>query len=112
MNTISEIIKHAQRFLFCPICNRSFNLEEIRLRGFLDDVYILQVKCEKMHNPVSMTVIVGKGVNIGFGGGNNKLNNISDNKMSQIDSVTESDIYALGQSLDNFDGNFESLWKK
>lgn len=99
MNNLLNILKGAQKVLFCPVCKRKYELGEIKLRGFFDNIYILQTSCTNNHGPIIMTVIV---------------HNYREKKTlrSQQKYISNQDINELKNTLDNFNGDFKNLWKK
>lgn len=97
MNNLITIIKEAQKVLFCPECKRRYNLGEIKLKGFFDNIYILQTSCANNHNPIIMTIIVH----------NHKEKRTLQSPQKYIGNQ---DIIQLNNALDNFNGDFKSLW--
>ncbi len=57
MNTLRDILKQAQRELYCNTCKRSFAIEEIRFKGQLGDTIFLQTICMNDH-PATVMVIM------------------------------------------------------
>ena len=57
MNNLERIIAEARKKLVCPVCGRSYDASEIRLRGFLDKAFIIQTVCSNGHMPL-VTVFV------------------------------------------------------
>lgn len=95
MSSLQEIIKQAQKDLFCPTCGRSFNLSEIRLRGIFNHSLVLQTVCTNGHSPVIMIFVTAY-----------YKDNIELNPISFDDVISENDQMA------NFKGDFQSLWAK
>jgi hypothetical protein len=59
MRSLQDEIRQAQRELTCPICSRSFQLEDIRLRTFANSSAVeLSVVCSHGHFPVILIVPV------------------------------------------------------
>lgn len=98
MNNILNIIREAQKILYCPVCKRRYSLSEIKLKGFLGNIYILQTKCGVNHSPATMTIII---------------HNLGDEMPNKITSqqIQAQDIKKLTKALENFDGDFKNLWK-
>jgi len=89
MNNIHEIIKQMQKDLYCPVCGKSFEIGEIRLRGLFDHTLIVQTVCANNHLTLFMTT--------------------HDKKKDQI-PITTDDVLDLHNSLEKFDGDFQKLW--
>lgn len=97
-----DLIKQAQEILYCPTCGRTYQLDEIRLRGFVDDKLVLQVICSNGHAPVSTIVFTATS------GG--KLPQRV--KAAPRKKITKDDVLDLHQALKGFDGDFKNLWGK
>jgi|GEM_PF-377093 len=101
-----EILKQAQQILYCTTCGRTYQLDEIRLRGFLDQTVILQTICSNHHAPVVTFY----------------LTNATPEKAEKpavitspvpkqtIRRVTKDDVLDLHEGLKGFDGDFKKLW--
>jgi hypothetical protein len=101
MKPLNEILKKAQKILFCPMCRQGFKLEEIKLQGSLSNYYIFQTICHNHRSPV-MTVFI-----------TDYQKNINLNNDSGFDHPLEqNEVLDLYQSLEKFNGDFISLWKK
>lgn len=94
MNSLPEIIREAQKDLYCPTCGRSFNLNEIHIRSLIDHTVLLQTLCANGHVPVIMIFIA------------------SVNSKPSIAAINNNDVIKAHAALKEFDGNFVSLWKK
>ncbi len=59
MRSLQDEIVQVQRDLTCPICGRSFELKDIRVRSFLNNGTVeLSVGCSRNHFPVILLVPV------------------------------------------------------
>ncbi|HUD21016.1 MAG TPA: hypothetical protein VMQ44_03050 [Candidatus Saccharimonadales bacterium] len=59
MRSLQDEIVQVQRDLTCPICGRSFELKDIRIRSFLPSgTTELSVGCDRNHFPVILLVPV------------------------------------------------------
>ena len=94
MNSLPEIIAAAQKDLYCPTCGRSFNLNEIHIRGMFDHTVLLQTLCANGHVPVIMIFVA------------------SVSSKQKIAPINSDDVIKAHSALKEFDGNFVSLWKK
>lgn len=117
MKNIFSIIREAQKILYCPVCKRRYDLSEIKLKGFLDNIYILQTQCAVGHQPIIMTIIVHnqqeKHENPAIDINIDKFLNSETNKQSVKNSpaITDNNIILLNKALDDFDGDFKKLWE-
>jgi len=91
MFDIRQIIKQIQRDLSCPVCGRKFELSGIKIRANIDPVTIVQTTCSEGHLTLFMTA---------FG------------KNEAVKSIVTDEILDLSNSLKNFNGDFEKVWKE
>ena len=106
MSSLPEIIKRAQKVLFCPVCKRSYRLNEIRLRGVFDGTYIFQTVCTKHHVPV-VTVFVAH-----HDARTNEELEIVREVNGEKKSISPDDVISMHEALRDFDGDFESVFKR
>lgn len=90
MPSLMEIIQQIQRDLSCPICGQKYKIGKIRLRGLFDHTLIIQTICTNGHLTFFMTTI----------------------KTQKKTPLSTNDIIDLHQLLENFNGDFQKLWKK
>lgn len=95
MNQFKEIIKAAQQMLSCPVCKKKFNLNEIKIRGWFDNTYFLAANCANKHKRVNISIVI-----------NIKSKNTNTSK------INKDNWQKITQTIDQFDGDFEKLWKK
>ncbi len=108
MDRFQHIIKMAQKLLSCPICKRKYNIEEIKLKGWFENIYFLQANCFNNHKPVSIFVVISnKPINQDIV---KAFESYNKNYTSNINKHTFSQL--LTKEINNFDGDFEKLWKK
>lgn len=108
MRPIYEILKQAQKTLTCPVCKRHYRLDEIKIKGALDNIYIFQTVCKNHHIPV-ITVFIA-----------NYKNRLQRNQ-KYIDIIKEvqdpkeplgaNDIIKIHETLKKFNGNFADQFK-
>lgn len=100
MNNFQSILKEIQKTLHCPICNRNYRLEEIKLRGFFDQIFIFQTICINNHQPVSAILIVTPQKEPG---------NLKTNASYQPISSKEEEEFK--KALRNFNGDFRAIFR-
>ncbi len=88
MNDLYEIISQIQKDLYCPVCGTTFDIGEIRIRGFFANLIIIQTICKKGHLTLFAT-----------------------NYKKQKMALTENDVTAIHGKLSNFDGDFIKQWQ-
>lgn len=105
MSRYEDIITQAQKIISCPACGRTYAANEIKLRGFLDNTYILQTICSQGHSPL-LTVFIASY--------QKKEEKISPAEIEALKSqrITSDDVIEFHQKIEKFDGNFESLWSQ
>lgn len=93
MPNIQEIIKQIQRDMSCPICGAKFQTKDIKVRGAFDHTLIIQTSCAEGHLTLLMTVF---------------------RKQDKVPttSMTSDEVLDLNNCLNNFNGDFEAIWKK
>ena len=57
MSILGQLLSHAHASLVCPVCTRSYTLNEINVRGIFESVIVLQTMCAKDHGPI-ITVLL------------------------------------------------------
>lgn len=105
MNNLIKVIKEAQNILYCPKCRRKYGFDEIKLRGFLENVYVLQTVCHNNHEPLVLNIIVNVQNNNSI-----SIKEILNNQKNKKDSTCDNKIIDI--AVENFDGDFEKLWKQ
>lgn len=92
MPNLHEIIAQIQRDLYCPVCGKNYEIGEIRLRGLFDHTLIIQTICSSGHMTLFMTTF-------------------KDKEQKKV-SFTNNDILDLHNGLNDFDGDFQKIWKQ
>lgn len=105
MSRYEDIISQAQKIISCPACGRTYAADEIKLRGFLDNTYILQTICNQGHSPL-LTVFIAS---YQKREGKPLPSEIREFKAERISS---DDVIDFHEKLEKFNGDFESLWQK
>lgn len=102
-----EILKQAQQILYCTTCGRTYQLDEIRLRGFLDETLILQTICSNHHAPVVTFYLTNS-----TPGAKSEKPMVLPERVGQplAKKVTKDDVLDLHDGLKDFDGDFKKLW--
>ena len=103
MNHIDEIIAEARRSLVCPICGRNYSEKEIKLRGYLDNAYIIQTVCDNGHAPLA-TVFIATTQE----GQAPKFVNAVPTPLK--DPLTLDDALTAHVEIEQFDGDFLKIW--
>jgi len=102
-----EILKQAQQILYCTTCGRTYQLDEIRLRGFLDDTLILQTICSNHHAPVVTFYLTNSTPGVKA----DKPTVLAEPvQKREPQKVTKDDVLDLHQGMKDFDGDFRQLW--
>lgn len=104
MNNLERIIAEARKKLVCPVCGRSYDASEIRLRGFLDKAFIIQTVCNNGHMPL-VTVFVATAQP-----GSTPVVKQQTPLVSH-DKVTINDVIESHTILENFTGDVSELWR-
>ena len=101
-NKYEDIILQAQKIIYCPACGRHYEVSEIKLRGCLDNAYILQTICSRGHTPL-MTIFVTSYQN---GAEKPQVHKQVENK----EKLTTDDVIKAHQQIERFNGDFIKLW--
>ncbi len=98
---ILNLIRKIQKQTRCPICNRKFDINEIKVKYILDEIAILHLNCNKGHENVQSVhvVILDKNPKPKAIHKNNNYISIDNKKI-------------IDKQINEFDGDFIKLWKK
>lgn len=104
MDIMDQILNQARNHLFCPVCKSGYEVNEIKLRGFIDNTYIFQAFCSKGHEPLVVTYLASlhrleKPISAYF------------HTLSGI-KITPETVKAAEQAIEEFNGNFRELFGK
>lgn len=91
MPNLHEIIAQIQKDLYCPVCGKHYDIEEIKLRGLFDHTLIVQTICDNGHVTLFMTTVR--------------------KKPKEIIPLASNDVLDLHRALEKFDGDFQKIWK-
>jgi len=80
------IIKKMQKNLVCPICQKHFAKDEIKLKGMFDNTAMIHTECRNNHPAIQSLHIV-------------MLEKVYNEKN-------------INKQINDFDGDFIKLWKK
>ncbi len=105
MPNLEEIIAEAQRTLTCPVCGRKYSEGEIKLRGTMDDAYIIQTVCDSGHPPL-VTIFVATLKP------NQTPTFVVQKKQIGKRKITTNDVIDSHLAIEKFDGDFKKLWSK
>ena len=95
---LEDMFDQAQTALSCPVCHRTFERDELRLRGLLERHGIIQASCSTAHNPTIVIFIADEK----SGGA----------KTQSEAPMTANDVRALHRALESFDGDFRKHLKR
>lgn len=107
---LRKLLKKLQVVMRCPNCGKSYHLEEISIRGYLDQTYFLNMDCSNCHIPVFATIAIS-----GDSGGitETKIENDIEGLVEKIDKeetklspIQNDEILEMHKFLENFDGDF------
>ena len=93
MSIYGHLLTHAHTSLVCPVCNRSYALNEINLRGVFDSVIVLQTICAKDHGPI-ITVLLAP---------------VPDE--AELEGIGEEEVLDFYQILETNVADISKLWK-
>ena len=93
MPNIEKILKQIQKELSCPVCGRKFEINNIKLRGSFGQTVVVQTNCTEGHITLFMTTF---------------------DKKTELEkeSISADDVLNLTKRLEDFNGDFETLWTK
>lgn len=95
MRSLQDEIRQAHRDLFCPVCGRTFELKDIRVRSFFSNGTIeLSVNCSRSHFPVIMLVP------------------ITLKELAKAGPITKRELKKAGQKIDQLEKSFQELTNK
>jgi len=60
-NLLKELLKKLQIMMRCPHCGKPYNPDEIHLKGFALNTYMLKMECSNCHLPVQANITVNEG---------------------------------------------------
>lgn len=92
MPNIQQILKQIQKEMSCPICGAKFPGKDIRVRGAFEHTIIIETVCTMGHLTLFMTILRGR--------------------RQSVREITPDDMLNFSNILNNFNGDFEKLWKK
>ncbi|PIT97645.1 hypothetical protein COT77_00235 [Candidatus Berkelbacteria bacterium CG10_big_fil_rev_8_21_14_0_10_41_12] len=108
MNLIQQIISQARNFLTCPVCHGSYGENEIRLRGYIDNIYIFQTFCSKGHEPTVVTYLASLQKTGGETRG--KPQEAHFHPISQ-GKITDEELSQINSRIEGLTSSFEELWQ-
>jgi hypothetical protein len=92
MRSLQDEIRQAQRDLFCPICGRTFELKDIRIRSFFASGTVeLSVNCSRSHFPVILLVP------------------ITLKELAKAGYITKRELKIANQKIDRLNKSFQEL---
>lgn len=92
MRSLQDEIRQTQRELSCPVCGRSFNLRDIRVRSYVDHNSVeLSIVCSRGHFPVILLVPV------------------SLKEIAQAGPITEKELKSVQRKIDRVEESIQEL---
>lgn len=95
---LDDMLDQAQTALSCPVCHRSFERDELRLRGVFEKHGIIQASCNTAHNPTIVIFIAEE--------------RSGTQSSKPATPLTANDVRALHRALETFDGDFRKYLKR
>ncbi len=93
-DALHELLARVQRELVCPVCKRSFEIDEIRVRGAIDNHVLVQASCQRGHHPTLVLYVAGH-----------------HDRAPAKDGMTSDDVLDLHLELKRFNGDFRTMFK-
>lgn len=94
MRSLQDEIRQAHRDLFCPVCGRTFELKDIRVRSFFTNGTVeLSMNCNRGHFPVIMLVP------------------ISLKELAKAGPISKTELRRASQTIDKLEKSFQELHK-
>lgn len=98
LNIIENILRQLYKSVACPVCKRKYQYGEIKLRGELNNNFILEAACSNNHEPTITLIVVKYDIK------SPRTNS------PMVNSISLKDKYQLRIFLNNFNGDFKSLF--
>lgn len=57
-NILRKLLQNLQIVMRCPKCGKPYNIDEINLKGFSGNTYMLQMECSNCHMPVQANISI------------------------------------------------------
>lgn len=104
MDLIDQILNQVRDNLVCPICQSRYELDMLKLRGFIDNTYILQGYCAKSHEPTVVTYLASL----------HRLEKPIGTYFHTLsgERITKEIAQKAKERVNTFTGNFEEIWDK
>jgi len=95
MRSLQDEIRQTQRELSCPVCGRTFDLRDIRVRSYLGNNSVeLSVVCSRSHTPIILLVPI----------------NLKD--VAQAGPITERELKKALRKIDSLQESIKELTKE
>jgi len=125
---LRQLIKNLQNKVRCPNCKAKFNkASQIEFRGYLDNTYFLQLKCNHCPTVVFATVVVAKEKDFEKENEREKVEEQTVNAIEKINrfhteragksakgkkKISYDDIIDFHEMIERFDGDFTAYFGK
>lgn len=94
MRSLQDEIRQTQRELSCPVCGRSFNLRDIRVRSYVGNSSVeLSIVCSRGHFPVILLVPV------------------SLKEIAQAGPITEKELKSVQRKIDKVEESIQEFYQ-
>ncbi len=93
---LDQMLSQAQQALSCPVCHRSFEHDELRLRGMVAEHAIIQASCSDHHN-LTVVIFVAHETEAA-------------RSTTREKPLTANDVLELHRAIETFDGNFRKYF--
>jgi hypothetical protein len=95
MRSLQDEIRQTQRELSCPVCGRSFDLRDIRVRSYLGNNSVeLSVVCSRGHSPIILLVPINL------------------KEVAKAGPITEKELKTIHKKIDNVEESINELLKE
>lgn len=95
----------------CGTCRRRYHLENFAIVGHREHLWMVTVICERCHTQGFITAVI-EGHDLGVQDGDGELLAGEQAAAPTADPVTTDDLLDMHQFLDEFDGNFATLFAR
>lgn len=94
---IQKILSLIEKSITCPVCKRKFTQSEIQIKSIYNNIIILNVECSKNHSPINTFHVI-----------------IASNEKQKTEKsfLQKNNLKTIYKQIDNYNGDFKSLWKK
>lgn len=106
---LEELIRNIQNMIRCPNCGSSYKKEDIHFLGQLNKAVLVQMFCYVCKMPITATIVISGTSPVSGIPNFKKLESVSDKNIEE--PISSDEILEMHNFLENFSGDFESLFK-